>query len=190
MAREACTKDIKVVRYKSLCIFRSYITERNFTIIGKICFLCLCVPFRRKHTLTSEVLESHSETTDAGEKVNESEFWIFRTREGNIEKIIKQAILKSVRFTYTRGIAFDFAWQFRVSPSVDEFLRLLLKNIAVLGISKHTSMGNNGELCRERNNFSVVVCSTLIVYLNRTGFFIAQIHQCKCESIFSHFLIQ
>ena len=94
LAREACTKNIKVIRNKSLGILRSYIAKRDFAIVGEISFLSLSIPLGGKYTLTSEILEGHAKTSNTGKKVDECEFGVFRPWERNEVKIIKKRTLK------------------------------------------------------------------------------------------------
>src|SRR5574344_51672 len=45
LTRKTCTKYIKVIRNVTFRRIFGYISKRHFTIIGKICLLCLFVPF-------------------------------------------------------------------------------------------------------------------------------------------------
>lgn len=94
LAREAGTKNIKVIRNKSLGILRSYIAKRDFAIVGEISFLSLSIPLGGKYTLTSKILEGHAKTSNTGKKVDECEFGVFRPRERNEVQIIKKGTLK------------------------------------------------------------------------------------------------
>ena len=94
LAGEAGTKDIKIIRNKTLGILRSYIAKRDLAIVGEISFLSLCIPFGGKYTLTSKILEGHAKSSNAGKKVDECEFGVFRPGEWNEVQIIKKGTLK------------------------------------------------------------------------------------------------
>lgn len=94
LTREAGTKNIKIIRNKTLGILRSYIAKRDFTVVGEVSFLSLCIPLGRKHTLTTEILEGHAKTSNAGKQVDKCEFRVFRPGERNKVQIIKKGTLK------------------------------------------------------------------------------------------------
>lgn len=69
LARETGTKYIEIIRYVLFCFFFRYISEWNFTEIGKVCFFCLFVPFRRKNALPAQILKCYSKSANSCKKV-------------------------------------------------------------------------------------------------------------------------
>ncbi len=144
LTREAGTKNIKVIRDKTLGILRSYIAKRDFAIVGKISFLSLCIPLGGKYTLTPEILEGHAKTSNAGKKVDECEFGVFRSGKRNEVQIIKKGTLKRCQWlTSDRAIQFYFARQSRISPSINELLGFSLIDSPMRSVFEHEGMGND-----------------------------------------------
>ena len=87
---QSSTMYIKVIGYILFFAFFGDVTKVIFNLICEIGSLRLRIPFRRKHTLSTQVLQSHSKTTNASEQIYKGEFGVFYWLERSGINIVKQ----------------------------------------------------------------------------------------------------
>ena len=97
LTRKSSAKYVKTLWYFILDRLLGYVTEGNVTIVGIVSLSCLFIPFRRKYTFTSQILECHSKTTNSSEKVDERKLGVMRCLEWCLKQVGEKILLHGNR---------------------------------------------------------------------------------------------